>query len=168
MRRNNDRLHSNLPHFHSRGYSYFVTFRKSPETNDFSDREREIISDCIKFFHRSKYLLVAYVVMDDHAHAVLTLLGDSVLNKIIHSWKSFSANQIQHQMNKRGSIWQPNYWDKTIYGIDDMCQYTKYILSNPWKRWPMLKTYRHLGVSKDYFCSINTLHGTISPIIEFL
>ena len=78
--------------------------------------------------HEQRYELYAYVIMNDHVHVLLRTLDDEPLEKIIHSWKSFTAHAMQRRHGRRGRVWQDEYfstglsamkksWDKnsTIY-----------------------------------------------------
>ena len=48
----------------------------------------------VEFFNGQRYVLGEYVVMPNHVHALVRPLANHDLDRILHSWKSFSANQI--------------------------------------------------------------------------
>jgi len=85
--------------------------------------------------------MTAYVVMDDHVHALLTPIPPHELQNILHSWKSFTAREMQRKYNRLGSVWQDEYFDRIIRDDKELAQKLDYIVGNPWKRWPGLGDY---------------------------
>ena len=57
--------------------------------------ERDLVVAAMKSFDGQRYQLAAYVVMDDHVHALVTPFAGYELEAILHSWKSFTAPQMQ-------------------------------------------------------------------------
>ena len=56
----------------------------------------------------------AYVVMNDHVHVLVQPSSDHRLEEILHSWKSFTANQLRQASGRRGTVWQDEYFDRVI------------------------------------------------------
>ena len=52
--------------------------------------------------------------MDDHVHVVAQPFENFPIQQLVHSWKSFSANQMQKKFNRVGAIWQEEYFDRII------------------------------------------------------
>ena len=80
--------------------------------------------------------------MNDHVHVLLRILDEEPLEKIIHSWKSFTAHAMQRQHGRRGRVWQDEYFDRIVRDEKELGQKFDYILGNPWTRWLELKEYR--------------------------
>jgi REP element-mobilizing transposase RayT len=119
-----------LAHFQlSDGY-YFVTFTTY-------DRQRLLPSskDCafnaIRFWDNKKYVLFAVVVLDDHVHIVIN--PKEALSKIMHSMKSFTAHEINKLLNRKGRVWQDEYYDRVIRDEDEFCEKINSIANNPVK-----------------------------------
>src|SRR5713101_2582083 len=63
-----------LPHWRQDQVTYFVTWRLGQGREELDASERELVVAAMKSFDGQRYQLVAYVVMDDHVHALLTPL----------------------------------------------------------------------------------------------
>ena len=63
----------------------YLAARSSREEPDASGRE--LVVAAMKSFDGQRYQLVAYVVMDDHVHALLTPFAGYELKAILHSWE---------------------------------------------------------------------------------
>ena len=83
--------------------------------------------------------------MDDHVHVALRPLPGEDVDKIIHTWKSYSANQLQREFGRRGGIWVVELWDRIIRDDAELYEKCQYIISNPFKRWPTLRDYPWVG-----------------------
>jgi REP element-mobilizing transposase RayT len=101
-----------------------------------------LIAAVIQRFDGQRYELVAYVVMNDHVHVLVRPLLQYELHEILHSWKSYSAHQMQRDSRRRGQIWQHEYFDRIVRDDKELSEKINYILQNPWKRWPEINEYR--------------------------
>jgi REP element-mobilizing transposase RayT len=91
-----------------------------------------LIADSIRFFQDKHYELRAWVVMPNHVHAVVWPKSTHTLSKILHSWKSFTA----HEINKRGGkkivpFWQSESYEHLIRDDEDLHRCCHYTLMNP-------------------------------------
>lgn len=91
----------------------------------------------------------AICVMKNHLHWVFRLYekdesGKSVyLQDILQSVKRFSANQINDNEGRKGSVWQKESWDTTIRDDKHLQRAVEYTINNPveallvtdWKQW---------------------------------
>jgi REP element-mobilizing transposase RayT len=137
------RIHYNrLPHWRLDGQTYFVTWRLRKDLPGLQDAERGIVAEALKRFHRQRYRLMAYVVMDDHVHAVLQPAVGEELSRIALSLKSFTARTINHLRARQGPLWQKDSFDRIIRDEDELKEKMQYILNNPLKRWPEVVEYR--------------------------
>jgi REP element-mobilizing transposase RayT len=131
-----------LPHGRrdGRGTVYFVTWRLASGQRPLVAAERGIVSRAIH--HRDGVLhhLLAFVVMDDHVHVLVEPLGVP-LERLTHSWRSFTAHELQRLYRREGPIWQPESFDRIVRGEEELRQKAEYIVGNPWKRWPFVKSY---------------------------
>jgi REP element-mobilizing transposase RayT len=69
--------------------------------------------------------------MPNHVHAVVQPLPGFALNKILHSWKSFSATHANKVLNRTGNFWQVESYDHLIRDEEDLARQTRYVLENP-------------------------------------
>lgn len=131
-----------LPHVRADGAVYFVTWRVRTERAGLSEDERDCTAAAIRHFDHIRYILHAYVVMNDHVHVMVEPLPDLPLEDILQSWKSFTANRLQKKHGRQGSVWQEEYFDRVIRDEAEYEQKRDYILDNPFRRWPDIGSYR--------------------------
>ncbi len=131
-----------LPHARANGALYFVTWRLRTELADLSEEERDLVAASLRHFDGLRYVLHAYVVMNDHVHVVVEPKAEFRLEDILHSWKSFSAKRIGKHRQQRGAVWQDEYFDRVIRDDIEYRQKCGYVLENPFRRWPALEIYR--------------------------
>ena len=55
------------------------------------------------------------------------------LQEILHSWKSFTANQANKLLGRSGEFWQREYFDRYIRNAEHYVQAVGYIEENPVK-----------------------------------
>ncbi len=134
-----------LPHWRSLGATYFVTWRLHTGQRDLIDQERDLVVAAMRRFDRTRYDLLAFVVMNDHVHAVVTPLGRYRLQDIVHSWKSFTANRLQRSSDRAAQVWQHESFDRVIRDDAELIEKTEYVLGNPQKRWPNIGAYPWVG-----------------------
>ena len=100
----------------------------------------QIVASALKHFEGQRYDLVAWVVMPNHVHAMLTPRPGFDLGKILHSWKSFSAHEINKKTGREGDVWQHETYDHIVRDPDSLWHFAKYIMDNP----------RQAGVQVDH------------------
>ena len=93
----------------------------------------EMVLGALKFFDGNRYTLHAWSIMPNHVHVVLCPLGNHDLEKIIHSWKSFSAKKANEMLNRSGTFWQEEYYDHVVRDGEDFKHQIQYVLENPRK-----------------------------------
>jgi REP element-mobilizing transposase RayT len=103
--------------------------------------EKSAVQYAIKHFESERYDLIAYNIMDDHVHIIISTRKYFTPERIIHSWKSFTAYQFQWDFNRSGSIWQRDYFDRIIRTEAEWLEKIQYVLNNPKKRWPEIQDY---------------------------
>ena len=138
-----------MPHWRLAGSLYFVTWRLTFSQPELTPGERAVIMSAFKHFDDVRYELYAYVVMDNHVHALLKPLHKYRLQGIIHSWKSFTAHKFQIEYGRKVPIWQEEYFDRIVRDEKEFLDKAQYILNNPLKRWPEVEDYPWVGVKQD-------------------
>src|SRR5437762_6114062 len=121
-----------LPHWREDGATYFVTWRLAPHQPPLAPPERAVIAADFQRYDQRRYLLHAYVVMDDHVHLLFDPMAGEVLEAIVHSWKSFTAHLLQRRHHRHGQILQDEYFDRIVRDQNEFRQKFAYILKNPW------------------------------------
>ena len=107
-------------------------------------RVSEMVLGARKHFDGTRYELRTWCIMPNHAH-VLVRLCDS-MNRVLHSWKSYTAKRANEILERSGPFWQREYFDRIIRDERDFRDTERYILGNPEKAglhdWPWRGTAR--------------------------
>jgi REP element-mobilizing transposase RayT len=91
----------------------------------------EMVRNALKFFDGERYDLIAWSVMPNHVHALLTPREGHELEKIIQSWKTHTAKEANRILGLSGTFWQEEYYDHIVRDGEDLKHQVKYILKNP-------------------------------------
>jgi putative transposase len=71
--------------------------------------------------------------MPNHVHAVFVLNPTWSLEKIILSWKGFTARKINPLLGRTGNFWQRDYFDRLVRDAKHLANCIRYIRRNPKK-----------------------------------
>lgn len=74
--------------------------------------------------------LIAAVVMPDHVHIIAELKKDSLAG-LMHSFKSYTANEINKSLGEKGNVWERQYYESVIRDEASLLRVVKYCLENP-------------------------------------
>jgi REP element-mobilizing transposase RayT len=106
-------------------------------------RVAKIVADAIKHFEGQRYHLLAWCVMPNHVHVVFSPLEDHTLETILHSWKSFSAEQANRLLGRTGRFWQREYFDHLVRNEGSLRKIIQYVKDNPQRtglqNWPWVE-----------------------------
>ncbi len=125
-----------LPHWQLPGSVYFLTFN-TYNRRILTPEARKIVLDALVFFDGQRLTFIAAVVMPDHVHAVIRPLEKQAggywdLSDLMHSIKSYSANQINRIENTVGTtVWQTETYDRIIRDGLEYGFTLQYIAYNP-------------------------------------
>jgi REP element-mobilizing transposase RayT len=91
-------------------------------------------------FDEERYRLLVWCLMPNHVHVVFRPLANHQLSEILHTWKSYSANQANRILGRTGVFWQREYYDHLVRDEKDFRRVIRYVLDNPRKakllNWP--------------------------------
>ena len=94
---------------------------------------KELVGNSLKFFVGSRYNLDRYVVMPNHVHALVQPLADYSLSEVTHSWKSYTAHEINKMLGRSGTLWQKESFDHIVRGPEQLERFRDYMRDNPGK-----------------------------------
>ena len=94
-------------------------------------RVARVVADVLKHFDNQRYRLIAWALMPNHVHAVLQPLPGYTLEQILHSWKSFSAHQVNRLLHRADALWAAESYDHLIRDDDDLAHAIRYAWNNP-------------------------------------
>ena len=92
-----------------------------------------IIENALNHFKDTRYLLHDWVIMPNHVHLLLTPINGFTLKKIMHSMKSWTANEINKSTGRSGKLWQDESYDHIVRNAKQLRAISKYIIMNPVK-----------------------------------
>ncbi len=134
-----------MPHLREDGAAYHVIWRLHRSQGALRDAERDRVLSAIRFFDGRRYELLVAVVMDDHVHAVLVPAQGHPLERIVHSWKSYTAHELCKR-GRRAPVWQDEYYDRILRSDEQLWTAVAYAIWNPCERWPDVQSYPWLWV----------------------
>ena len=92
---------------------------------------REVVVESLLYGTGTRYDLAAWVVMPNHVHALVMPMKVSSLSKILHTWKSYTAKQINKLLKRSGTFWQGESYNHIVRNPGAFSKIRDYILSNP-------------------------------------
>jgi REP element-mobilizing transposase RayT len=114
--------------------------------------------NALKYFDGKRYNLYAWCVMPNHVHVLFRPYKGEILEKILHSWKSFTSKEAMKILRKAGEtpalrsagvspaplekkkkngendsdvFWQREYYDHRVREDGEFQRIQEYILNNP-------------------------------------
>ena len=92
-----------------------------------------MVEDVLLHFDGKRYRMIAWVLMPNHVHALVEIEQKFLLQEIMHSWKSYTANEANKMLGKSGVIWAAEYFDRYIRDSRHFGNAVRYIHENPVK-----------------------------------
>jgi REP element-mobilizing transposase RayT len=93
-----------------------------------------VVAEALRHFDGDRVSQIAWVVMPNQVHAVFVLNPAWSLEKIILSWKGFTARKINPLLRRTGSFWQRDYFDRLVRNAKHLANCVRYIRRNPQKQ----------------------------------
>ncbi len=94
---------------------------------------RRLLVETFEHSEGTQYQMHAWVVMPNHAHVLVTLRHDALLEQEVGAWKSVSSRRINAQLGRHGTLWQEDYFDRLIRDELHFGRCIRYIQGNPAK-----------------------------------
>ena len=91
-----------------------------------------LVEEALRFFHGTRYELLAWVVMPNHVH-VLLAQREEPLGRVVRSWKSYTGRESNKELGCTGPFWAEDYWDTYMRNAEQARQTRHYIEGNPVK-----------------------------------
>jgi Rad3-related DNA helicase/REP element-mobilizing transposase RayT len=107
----------------------------------------EIVFNALSHFDGQRYQLIARCVMPNHVHVIVQPRAGWTLPRIVHSWKSFTANEANRKLQRSGEFWQVEYYDRLIRDERELSNCVAHVLGNPQKA--NLKDWKWVGKSDE-------------------
>jgi REP element-mobilizing transposase RayT len=92
------------------------------------------VANALKHFDGERYRLDEWVVMPNHVHVLVVPLGEHTLSDILHTWKSYTATQINRILGRKDKpVWQHESYDHIVRSETELAHFRRYIHENPQK-----------------------------------
>lgn len=98
-----------------------------------NSRLAAIVEAALRHFDGKRYVLDAFAIMPNHVHVLVKPLPGNKLSEIVHSWKSFTANEINRALKRTGPVWQQESFDHLVRSSGQLVRLRDYIGDNPEK-----------------------------------
>ena len=114
----------------------------------------DLMENALHHFDGDRYQLYAFAIAANHVHVIFEPKNDHQTPDILHSWKSFTAHEINKQLNREGDVWQDETYDHLLRDHTDFINQRDDILRH--------KTERKFGLrladehDRDGSCHSNT------------
>jgi putative DNA methylase len=92
-----------------------------------------MMQDSLLFGDSKTYRLLSWVVMPNHVHFLIMPIFPNTLSEILHSIKSYTAKEANKLLNRTGTFWQIEYFDRYIRDDEHYQNTFNYIQMNPVK-----------------------------------
>jgi putative transposase len=93
----------------------------------------EVVAEALRHFEDERVVMISAVVMPNHVHAVFVQNPEWPLEKLIRSWKGFTARRINALCGRSGGLWQRDYFDRLVRDEKHFANCVRYIRRNPEK-----------------------------------
>jgi putative transposase len=94
----------------------------------------KLLIEVLRDYMRSGKIAVHdFVIMPDHIHVLMTLPGETSLEKAMQLIKGGFSFRAKKEQGFQGEIWQRGYSDEQILGDRSFLQHRAYIDNNPVK-----------------------------------
>jgi REP element-mobilizing transposase RayT len=93
----------------------------------------ELVERALLTFDGERYALITWCVMPNHVHLLAAMRAGNRLDRVVHSWKSYSAKEANRMLGRSGPFWAPEYFDRFMRDDDPLAATAIYIEANPVK-----------------------------------
>jgi putative transposase len=93
----------------------------------------EIVAETLRHFEGERVMMISFAVMPNHVHVLFVQNPEWPLEKLIRSWKGFTARQLNKLLGRSGNFWQRDYFDRLVRDEKHFANCLRYIRRNPEK-----------------------------------
>lgn len=92
-----------------------------------------MVESALLHFDGDRYDLIDYVIMPNHVHVLVSPKESHSMSSILHSWKRFTAREVNKLTGSSGQFWQHESFDHLVRGAGSLEGFIRYIRENPQK-----------------------------------
>jgi REP element-mobilizing transposase RayT len=90
-----------------------------------------IVESALRHFDGKRHWLGCFAVMPNHVHAIVRPIQGHELSEILHSWKSFTAREVNKLTRSSGQLWQHESFDHIVRDEHELERISAYVAENP-------------------------------------
>jgi type I restriction enzyme R subunit len=90
-----------------------------------------VVGDSLLHFDGDRYHVSDFVVMPNHVHLLVGLIGNTDIEAQCYSWKKFTAIEINRRLGQRGRFCQEESFDHLVRSAEQFEAIGRYIAANP-------------------------------------
>jgi adenosine deaminase/REP element-mobilizing transposase RayT len=95
------------------------------------ERVAAMVESALRHFDGIRYVLDGFVIMPNHVHVLFKPLAGHEMRGILHSWKSFTAKQINKLIGRISQVWEHESFDHLLRSASQLQKLREYVRSNP-------------------------------------
>ena len=92
---------------------------------------KKVITELYVLENEKAVNTISYVLMPDHLHWQFQLLNKYTLAEVVKRLKGRTTQFINKAEQRKGSVWQADYYDHQIKNESDLIKQARYIVANP-------------------------------------
>ena len=69
--------------------------------------------------------------MPNRAHVVFTCRDGFSFPELVKSWKNYSSREVNRLLGRGGTLWQEDYFDRSIRNPRQLQRTLEYVVNNP-------------------------------------
>jgi putative DNA methylase len=94
-------------------------------------RIAELVEHALLHFDGERYRLLEWCIMPNHVHVLLETLPGYPLGDVVRSWKTVTAREANQLLDRTGSFWMVDYFDRCVRDERHLAAVRAYIRENP-------------------------------------
>jgi type I restriction enzyme R subunit len=91
------------------------------------------VANALRHYDNERYVMDSFVIMPNHVHVLFRLIEPHHLEAVVKSWKGFTSREINRCLQRHGTLWQEDCWDRMIRDESHFLKCRDYIRDNPTK-----------------------------------
>jgi putative transposase len=97
-----------------------------------SERNAMLLIDVLRSYHAAgKFQLHDFVIMPNHVHLLMTVSGDSTIERAVQFIKGGFSYRLKREMGYLGEVWQRGFSEVRVLHRESYDQHREYIAQNP-------------------------------------
>jgi putative transposase len=113
---------------------FFITVNLRRKLPPLADAEYQLVAAIEESRRKLEFLLLGYVLMPDHWHALIWPAYPLTISRVIQDIKWISSRSLNRGRHTAGAVWQHQFWDRFVRGAQELRERLGYMHLNPVKK----------------------------------